>query len=307
MVRVLVFSSDGDPGPLVSALRTEGFAVHAAEHGVSVAWVEKVNPHLLLSLGAVPDTSVLWELSLWRRRQWLNIPDDRVSPIAVRQSLLSLMASSIEPRVYGRTPAVTVWSGKSASHDLARGVVEAREIYDNCHVDPRNGAGQAGLLDAMSQARDGLVWPVDESFIGTEAGTMKMLVDAWQEAGQEASIVVADSADRQELIDSLMDDGPPQVRHILFDRAHFYRTSGSASLLPLDGIVGAVAHVLASPMTRIVEHIPGSSLTSVMLFNHCDLIDSTLAQGPVQWARWVNTSHKGDSEHSPRHHLEAIA
>jgi len=307
VVRVLVFSSDGDPGPHVSALRSSGLAVHAAEHGVSVAWIEQVNPHLILSVGSIPDTSVLWELPLWRRRLWLNIPDLHVAPFAVRQSLLSLMASNIEPRVYGHTPAVTVWSGRSASHELARGVSEARETYDNWHVDTRNGAAQSGLLDAMSQSRDGLVWPVDESFLGTETGTMRLLVEAWQEAGQMNSIVVTGTTDRRHLLDSLMDEGSSLVRHVFFDRAHFYRSPGSASLLPLHGIVGAVAHVLASPTTRIVDHIPGNSLTSAMLFNHRDPVDSTLAQGPVQWARWVNTSPNGEPEHSPRHHLEEMA
>jgi hypothetical protein len=215
------------------------------------------------------------------------------------------MARSLDAGVFRRCPAISVWSGQSPSHDLGQAIRETRETYDNWHVDQRNQKGLNGLLDAFAHSRDGLVWPIDESSIGLEVGVMGQLVDVWRGEGETSSVVVASSLDRLDLLNGLLVADRPMVRHVLFDRSHFFRVRGSVSVMPLEGIIGAVAHVLSSPETVIVDHIPGASLSRELLYDRGDVIEETLAQGPVQWAQW-KMKHEAQNDSDRDGHRRSI-
>jgi len=295
MVRVLIVLNDVT-NPNLGQLQkvfTE-FATQVCDPHVPLERIESIDPHCILSIGELPPATALWSMPLWRRRTWLNVPDSSVAPMALRQSLLSLLNSSIDPGVFADVPTVSLCTSTQVSEPALIHKSLSSQSYDNWEylVHHVNALGDSleHTLNSLALARDGLLWLSNGNMEAVPPTFLESMVSAWASNDSFGSIVVADQSQPQALLENLVAETNLDIRHVLIDRRAFYAAKVSAHRLPLKGLMGIIAAVLSSPSTKIIDEIPGLSFDRTMLSDKFNQTDVTLSHGPVQWAKWFLTS-----------------
>jgi hypothetical protein len=300
VVRVLLVLDDLENPNLRRVVDVfRGIAVSACNQNITLEQIEMHNPNCILSVGYPSANSSLWKMPLWRRRTWLIVPDFDVAPVALRQSLLSLLNATIEPGVFSDTPTITVWNqarmdGPGSIYTWLEG--QSYENWQYQSSDAINGGNTGSAFwSSLTHSRDGLIWISNLSVDSLSSVFLEQIVTFWKMRGSSGSVVVANSSDRKTLLDNILSNEELIIRHVLVDSKALSTSRVSTHNLPLKGLIGVVAQILGDPRTSFVTEIDGVSIDRHLLWDSSNDADSTLAQGPVQWAKWslesVITSH----------------
>jgi len=291
VVRVLLVLDDLENPNLRRVVDVfRGIAVSACNQNITLEQIEMHNPNCILSVGYPSANSSLWKMPLWRRRTWLIIPDFDVAPVALRQSLLSLLNTTIDPGIFSDTPTITVWNrAKRDELDSIYPWLEGQS-YENWQYQSSVVINEKNICSdfwsSLTHSRDGLVWISNLSVDSLSSVFLEQIVTSWKMHGSSGSVVVANSSDRKKLLDNLLGNEELYIRHILVDGKALSSSRASTHNLPLNGLIGVVAQILGNPRTNFVTDIDGVSIDRHLLWDSSNDADSTLAQGPVQWAKW---------------------
>lgn len=257
---------------------------------VSIQDIEIFNPHCVLNIGSIDGDSVFWSLPMWRRRLWLNIPDFNVSPVAIRQSLLSLLNSSLDPGVFEPWPIIDVWFPQDRS---LREQIEALsgQTYDNWNLRRANNVQMRSyseqVLTGLALSHDGFLWVTNGEFENISAQFLDDVVSIFKECKPHGSILVADVETSRDILENISSHRESTIRHVLLHRDSFFVGRAAPHLLPVKGLIGMITKVLSNPSTRIISSLDGRTFDDSILMNREDAIDLTLSHGPVQWSKWV--------------------
>jgi len=295
MVRILIVTHNiKDPNLHRLFEAFANFSVQLSSPNITMQQIQALNPDCILSFGHIPSQSSLWSMPLWRRRTWLSVPDFLIAPMALRQSVLSLLNSSTDPGVFSDKPTVTVCVLNHRITTTSVLNILSKQTYDNWEYLADDTTHTKTYLqqsmDAFTQSRDGLVWLSNGAIDGVPDSLLESIVNMWMKNDSQGSIIIADRVQSHELLDNLVGDVPLEIRHVFIDRRSFFTTRSSIHRLPLQGIIGLIAVTLSNQNTQIVADFGGISIDRSILWNTSDELDTTLAHGPVQWAKWLLTS-----------------
>lgn len=290
MIRVLVVLNNAeDPNlPRLAAI-FKGIHISGCLPQVSQVEIERLDPHCILSVGPANDFSSLWSLPLWRRQTWLHIPDFKVAPLAIKQSLLSLINSAIDPPAFSSQPVISVWGKKLKEQRHLDSFIN--HGYDNWQLleDEEDSLEQLAprMLCALANARNGWLWIYNSEIASISHETLKGIVDICTGADFRGSLIIAEHNDRQKLLDNLISNEPLAIRHIVIHRESFFSGNTNPHYLPVKGLMGVVAKLLCTSSTHITSEVPGVTFERSMLVDIEDSVDVTMSHGPVQWAKWI--------------------
>jgi hypothetical protein len=290
MIRVLVVLNNADDPNLPRlAAGLEGIHVSGCLPHVSQLEIERLDPHCILSIGPANDFSSLWSLPLWIRQTWLHIPDFKVAPLAIKQSLLSLINSAIDSPAFPSQSVISVWGKKLKEQKHLDSFIN--HGYDNWQfLEDKEDSLEPlvpRMLCALANARNGWLWIYNSEIASISHETLKGIVDICTGAELQGSMIVAEHSDREKLLDNLTSNEQPAIRHIVIHRESFFSGNTNPYSLPVKGLMGVVAKLLCTSSTHITSEVPGVTFNRPMLVDMDDAVDVTMSHGPVQWAKWV--------------------
>lgn len=271
-----------------------------------------VDPHVIVSMGDVPTSSALWQMPLWRRRVWLNLPDNQVGPHAVKMSALSLLGATIDDRFFRDSPLLSVVPLRQTAADLVAVAkcIATNQSYDNIELlvaeelwsealdqlrdDPvllkmRRAAIDAGsspfqlLREAACHARGDWLWPVATQNPTAQDDFIEKIIG--QSADDVTAVVTAEDSSPQAILDYLAGNTPNRIGHLVIRRAVLASMREFIQAPPMTSLGHLIACLLADSRTTIHGSDGTETLDDDVCRNEEDDVRGLLLQAPIAWAR----------------------
>lgn len=239
------------------------------------------NPDVIISIGHVPFESFLWNLPLWRRLRWLNLPDERHSAIDVRQSALSLLAGTCDRELITDEEIIGVVCMSQNPVDVAeayQGIYNAR-LYDNfvflvqqddfdevvslLSIDPVLGAVAkipkavgstplAQLQNAAFHSTGAYLWPISKGSLSLTIESFNQMITAITKAKVDG-VIAGNEISGDAVVKEISHQSVSSISQLLLKTDYVLRSKRFGSEFPVESLSGFVLNLATSSNVEFIN------------------------------------------------------
>lgn len=276
------------------------------------------NPQVIVSLGAIGESSHLWSLPLWRRSRWLNLPDGNVAAATVRMAALSLVAGTCGGKLFTDEPLFACIALDNNPQEVSRALIQLSNTieYDNievlipnhlfdevkdllgahrvtgsiCRISPSSDDDLISTIrSALAITRAQFLWPVSAHSLVNEENFLQLVLSVLTDDPNSA-VITGCNISQNEILNFLEGNGENSICQFIFRPEHVLRSVQFEHDFPLTSLSGLLLSLVANTSTKYLHEEVSLGVTPNSWWSEENRNHKVIAQASINLTRQLQTT-----------------